>query len=129
VLRRLFALVHGSSDPSPQEHTMVEPEAVRDLTPQEVAAGLASGSILLVDVREPQETVAERIPGSVLMPLSRFDPDDIPDPQGRAVVFTCAVGIRSLRAAEAALEAGYPYDAHLAGGLKSWKAAGFPTER
>jgi rhodanese-related sulfurtransferase len=108
---------------------MVEPDAVRDLTPQEVAAGLAAGSMLLVDVREPQETAAERIPGSVLLPLSRFDPDDIPDPQGRAVVFTCAVGIRSLRAAEAALEAGYPYDAHLAGGLKSWKAAGFPTER
>ncbi|MBV8744309.1 MAG: rhodanese-like domain-containing protein [Xanthobacteraceae bacterium] len=108
---------------------MVEPDAVRDLTPQEVAAGLEAGRILLVDVREPQETATERIPGSVLLPLSRFDPDDIPDPQGRAVVFTCAVGMRSLRAAETALAAGYPYDAHLVGGLKSWKAAGFPTER
>ena len=108
---------------------MVEPEAVRDLTPQEVAAGLETSSILLIDVREPQETAAERIPGSVLLPLSRFDPDEVPDPQGRAVVFTCAAGIRSLRAAEAALAAGYPYDAHLGGGLKSWKAAGFPTEQ
>lgn len=108
---------------------MVEPDAVRDLTPQEVAAGLETGSILLIDVREPQETAMERIPGSVLLPLSRFDPGDIPDPQGRAVVFTCAAGIRSLRAAEAALAVGYPYDAHLAGGLKSWKAAGFPIER
>ncbi|MBV9632774.1 MAG: rhodanese-like domain-containing protein [Xanthobacteraceae bacterium] len=108
---------------------MVEPDAVRDLRPQEVAAGLEAGRILLVDVREPQETATERIPGSVLLPLSRFDPDDIPDPQGRAVVFTCAVGMRSLRAAETALAAGYPYDAHLVGGLKSWKAAGFPTER
>jgi rhodanese-related sulfurtransferase len=108
---------------------MDEPDAVRDLTPQEVAAGLEAGRILLIDVREPQETAVERIPGSVLLPLSRFDPADIPDPQGRAVVFTCAAGIRSLRAAEAALAVGYPYDAHLAGGLKSWKAAGFPTER
>ena len=62
---------------------MFEPEAVRDLTPQEVAAGLAAGSILLVDVREPNETAVERIPGAVLVPLSRFDLDDIPDPQGR----------------------------------------------
>ena len=108
---------------------MVEPEAVRDLTPQEVAAGLEAGSMLLVDVREPNETAAERIPGSVLLPLSFFDPDDIPDPQGRTVVFTCAVGMRSLHAAETALAAGYPYGAHLAGGLKSWKAAGFPTEQ
>jgi rhodanese-related sulfurtransferase len=108
---------------------MLDPDVVRDLTAEEVAAGLEAGSMLLVDVREPQETAAERIPGSVLLPLSQFDPDDIPDPQGRAVVFTCAAGIRSLWAAEAALAAGYPYDAHLAGGLKSWKAAGFPTER
>jgi rhodanese-related sulfurtransferase len=128
VLRRLFGRIRGS-DPSLQEHTMIEPEAVRDLTPQEVAAGLEAGSILLVDVREPNETAVERIPGVLLQPLSRFDPDDIPDPQGRAVVFTCAVGIRSVRAAEAALAAGHPYDAHLAGGLKAWKAAGFPTER
>jgi rhodanese-related sulfurtransferase len=108
---------------------MVEPGAVRDLTPQQVAAGLETGSILLIDVREPNEAAVERIPGSVLLPLSRFDPDDIPDPEGRVVVFTCAAGIRSLRAAEAALAVGYPYGAHLNGGLKSWKAAGFPTER
>jgi rhodanese-related sulfurtransferase len=108
---------------------MGEPITVRDLTPQDVAAGLAAGTMLLVDVREASETAAERISGSILQPLSRFDPDDIPDPQGRAVVFMCAVGIRSLRAAETALAAGYAYDAHLAGGLKAWRAAGFPTER
>ncbi len=71
----------------------------------------------------------ERIPGSVLLPLSQFDPYSVPDPAGRTVVFSCGVGMRSLRAAEAALAAGLPYDAHLAGGLKAWKAAGFPTER
>ncbi len=86
---------------------MHEPETVRDLTAEEVAAGLEAGNMLLVDVREPQETAVERIAGSVLLPLSRFDPDDIPDPQGRAVVLTCAAGIRSLRAAEAAIAAGY----------------------
>jgi rhodanese-related sulfurtransferase len=102
---------------------------VRDLTAQEVADGLAANTIMLVDVREPNETMAERIPGAVLLPLSRFDPHDIPDPEGRTVVFSCGSGIRSLRAAEAALDAGLPYGAHLAGGLKAWKAAGFPTER
>jgi len=102
---------------------------VHDLTPEEVSKGIADGRYLLVDVREPNEVAAEAYPDGAVVPLSTFDPDEIPDPQGRSVVFTCAVGIRSLRAAEAALAAGYPYDAHLAGGLKSWKAAGFPTER
>jgi rhodanese-related sulfurtransferase len=44
------------------------------------------------------------------------------------VVFSCASGIRSVTACEIARAAGLPYDAHLAGGLKAWKAAGYRTE-
>jgi rhodanese-related sulfurtransferase len=47
---------------------------VRDLTPQEVAQGLRDGRLLLVDVREPNETAVERFPEAVLVPLSSFDP-------------------------------------------------------
>ena len=101
---------------------------VRDLTPEDVARGMQSGEILLVDVREPAETAVERIAGAVLAPLSSFDPADLPDPGTRALVFSCASGIRSIRASEIAQAAGLPYDAHLAGGIKAWKAAGLPTE-
>ena len=101
---------------------------VRDLTPEEVADGLKAGDVLLVDVREPNETAVERIPGAVLVPLSTFDPDSLPDPEGRTVVFSCGSGIRSVKAIEIAQAAGQPFNAHLAGGLKAWKAAGLPTE-
>ena len=101
---------------------------VRDLTPEEVAEGLAGDQILLVDVREPQETAGERISGALLVPLSQFDPLELPDPRGRMVVFTCGSGIRSIKAAEIAQAAGLAFDAHLAGGIKAWKAAGLPTE-
>lgn len=101
--------------------------AVRNLTPKEVADGIAAGAIVLVDVREPGETARERIPGSVLMPLSQFDPTELPDPGGRIVVFSCATGIRSRNASELAQAAGQAHDAHLAGGLRAWKAAGYPT--
>src|SRR6185503_20103184 len=101
--------------------------AVRDLGPDEVAEGLAAGRMLLVDVREPNETAAERFPGAVLVPLSSFDPADIPDPAGRQVVFACRSGRRSVTASQAAQSAGLPYDAHLAGGILAWKAAGHPT--
>lgn len=100
---------------------------VRDLTPKQVADGMAAGAIMLVDVREPGETARERIPGAVLMPLSQFDPAELPDPGGRTVVFSCASGIRSTNASELAQAAGLAYDAHLAGGLRAWKAAGYPT--
>ena len=101
---------------------------VRDLTPQEVARSMQAGEILLIDVREPAETAGERIPGAVLVPLSSFDPADLPDSGGRTLVFSCASGIRSVKAAEIAQAAGLRCDAHLAGGIKAWKAAGLPTE-
>jgi rhodanese-related sulfurtransferase len=102
--------------------------SVRDLTPDEVARGMTEGRILLVDVREPNETAVERYPGAVDMPLSEFDPAGIPDPQGRQVVFACRSGKRSVTASLAAQDEGFAYDAHLAGGILAWKAAGLPTE-
>jgi rhodanese-related sulfurtransferase len=102
---------------------------VENLTPPEVARGLTEGRMLLVDVREPNEVEAEAYPDAVVVPLSSFDPAAIPDPRGRRVVFACRSGRRSVTASLAAQERGYPYDAHLAGGILAWKAAGLPTER
>jgi rhodanese-related sulfurtransferase len=101
---------------------------VTNLTVEEVARGLTEGSMLLVDVREPNEIAMERYPDAVVVPLSAFDPAAIPDPQGKQVVFACRSGRRSVTASLAAQEKGYPYASHLAGGILAWKAAGLPTE-
>ncbi len=101
---------------------------VHDLTPDEVSKGIAEGRYFLVDVREPNEVAAEAYPDGVVVPLSSFDPSDIPDPQGKQVVFACRSGKRSVTASLAAQAAGLPYDKHLAGGILGWKAAGLPTK-
>ena len=101
---------------------------VNDLTPQEVSKGIADGRYLLVDVREPNEVAAEAYPDGVVVPLSTFDPDEIPDPEGKEVVFACRSGKRSVTASLAAQSAGLPYDKHLAGGMLGWKAAGLSTK-
>jgi rhodanese-related sulfurtransferase len=101
---------------------------VHNLTPEDVARGLAENRMLLVDVREENEVALERYPAAVIVPLSSFNPAAIPDPQGRQVVFACRSGRRSVTASLAAQEQGYPYDAHLAGGILAWKAAGLETE-
>jgi rhodanese-related sulfurtransferase len=101
---------------------------VQNLTPEQVAAGLRAGRMLLVDVREPNETAAESYPDAVIVPLSRFDPAAIPDPQGKQVVFACRSGRRSVTASLVAQQRGYPYKSHLAGGIIAWKAAGLPTK-
>ena len=101
---------------------------VHDLTPDEVSKGIAEGRYLLVDVREPNEVATEAYPDGVVVPLSSFDPTDIPDPQGKQVVFACRSGKRSVTASLAAQAAGLPYDKHLAGGIIGWKEAGMPTK-
>lgn len=101
--------------------------SVEDLTPADVAKGIAEGRYLLVDVREPNEVAAEAYPDAVVVPLSTFDPTSVPDPKGKEVVFACRSGKRSVTASLAAQAAGLPHDKHLAGGIIGWKAAGLPT--
>ena len=103
-------------------------DQVHDLTPEDVAKGMAEGRYLLVDVREPNEVAVEAYPDAVVVPLSSFDPQDIPDPDGKQVVFACPSGKRSVTASLAAKAAGLAHDKHLAGGLLAWKAAGLPTK-
>lgn len=101
---------------------------VQDLTPDEVSKGVTEGRYLLVDVREPNEVEAEAYPYGVVVPLSTFDPNAIPDPAGKEVVFACRSGKRSVTASLSAQAAGLPYDKHLAGGMLGWKAAGLPSK-
>jgi rhodanese-related sulfurtransferase len=101
---------------------------VHDLTPEEVSRGMAEGRYLLVDVREPNEVAVEAYPGGVVVPLSTFDPESLPHPKEKRVVFACRSGKRSVTASLAAQAAGLPYDMHLAGGMLAWKAAGLPTK-
>jgi len=98
----------------------------RDLSPAAVFDGLKAGSILLVDVREPNEFAFERIHGALLHPLSTFEPKAIPTHPGRQIVFQCGSGKRSRTALDAFMAATGAEAAHMAGGIMSWKSAGLP---
>jgi len=100
---------------------------ITDLDIDEVKEGLASGQITLVDVREPQEYAGGHIPGSVSHPLSTFDPGELRGIAGR-IVFSCASGVRSVRAIELAQAAGLAVNEHYRGGFKEWAALGEPVE-
>lgn len=99
--------------------------SVRNVDIEELKSGLRDGSIAVVDVREPHEFAAGSIPGSVSLPLSGFDPGQVPT--GRRVVFSCASGMRSLKAIELAQDAGLDVCEHYPGGFKGWVAAGEPV--
>lgn len=105
------------------------PPALNNLPPAAVAQALAEDKIVLIDVREPYEFEAERIAGSVNLPLSAFDSSLITAPAGKTVVISCAGGVRSARAVQQCRMDGIDVSDHLAGGINAWKAAGLPIEK
>ena len=96
------------------------------ITPGEAKRRLASGSAILVDIREPMEHARESIPGARLQSLSTFDPSALGGPSAPAVIFHCQSGKRTCENAERLLVC-EPETYLLEGGLSGWKAAGYPT--
>jgi len=96
-------------------------------TPQEVAAGLESKEIVLIDVRTPAEYMFESIEDALLAPLSHFERKALPAGLGKHVVLHCGSGVRSRKAAELCLTmGGFERIAHMEGGFAGWKSASQP---
>jgi rhodanese-related sulfurtransferase len=88
---------------------------------------LEGGNALALDVREPAEWRAGRIPDAVHIP-----PGELPHrahelPRDRRIVAVCRSGNRSGLATAALRRAGYEVD-NLCGGLKAWRASGLPLD-
>jgi rhodanese-related sulfurtransferase len=89
---------------------------------------LEEESVILIDVREPSEHRGEHIPGAILVSLSNFDAQKIPQEPDKKVVLYCRSGNRSTQAAQKLLPLGYGEVIHLRDGLTGWKNAGYPTQ-
>ena len=107
---------------------------IGSVTPQEAAVELASGSAVLLDVREPVEW-EQYIEGAVQVPrgLLEFqaDPtsprhDSALDPDRRIIVF-CRSGVRATLAGATLKELGFSDVVNLTGGLAAWRECGLPT--
>ncbi|MEB3340199.1 rhodanese-like domain-containing protein [Okeania sp.] len=81
----------------------------------------------LVDVREASEYAGEHIPQAVLVPLSKFEPHQIPTEPDKTLVLYCQAGNRSGQAAKKLLAVGFEKVTQLDGGIEAWKKAGLPT--
>jgi rhodanese-related sulfurtransferase len=99
-----------------------------EVTAEETERRFAAGEVQVVDVREPEEWDAGRIPGDVQhIPLGELTAKAGSIDQDKPVVFQCRAGSRSYMAAQAFRASGY--DAYsLAGGLLAWEAAGFSLD-
>jgi rhodanese-related sulfurtransferase len=103
-----------------------------ELTWLDIAALKARlGSVLLVDVRQPEEytTPPGHLPGAINVPLAEV-PTRAPElaSDGKPIVLVCKTDRRSVRAADVLLAAGLRDVAVLRGGTDGWHAQGLPLE-
>jgi phage shock protein E len=85
-------------------------------------------SLLLLDVRTPEEFAAGHIPGAVNIPYDQVAAHLEEIPKGEEVVLYCHSGRRAGLAAETLTAHGYTKLAHLTGDMQGWQAAGRPVE-
>lgn len=89
------------------------------------ARAFEAGAVVL-DVRNPDEYRNGHVPGAVLIPLGELTARQDEIPEGDPLYVICAVGGRSLTAAKALVDAGYPA-VSVAGGTNGWIERGEPV--
>jgi rhodanese-related sulfurtransferase len=98
-----------------------------EISVQDAARLLEDGGAVLVDVREPHEWDAGRIPGARHVQLEHLAAQAESIPRDTQVIFQCRLGIRSAMATKAFRASGY--DAlSMAGGIQAWHEAGLPMD-
>jgi rhodanese-related sulfurtransferase len=79
----------------------------------------------IVDVREPHEFAAGHVPNALNMPMSSYDPEDLP--KGKLVVLICQSGGRSRNALNKARMVGREDVRHFAEGMNGWRSHNGPV--
>jgi rhodanese-related sulfurtransferase len=104
---------------------------ITEISPTEAAAKSKSGEAVIVDVREKDEWDEEHIPDAIHMSRGTIELDieeKVPDTNAM-IICHCGGGGRSALAAESLQKLGYKNVRSMAGGFKTWKAAGLPTTK
>lgn len=110
-------------------------ETIANLSVDQVAAEIASGDPVIVDIREIDElAVTGRIEGATHAPRGMLEfyadpasPYHRPEFEpNRRVILYCASSGRSALAVKTLQSLGYRDVAHLDGGIKAWSAANQP---
>ena len=100
------------------------PDLPLEATPQDVQRRIDAGeSLILIDVREPEEFAITRIEGATLIPM-RTIPANLQQLDARAdeatLIVFCHHGVRSLNVVCWLREQGVPACQSMAGGIDAW---------
>ena len=115
-----FLLINPSGD---QVVSVTPPPA--EISVDEAYAKYEDGTFFL-DVRTPEEWVDYHAPNSTLIPLDDLEARVNEVPSDQEVVVVCRSGNRSQIGRDILKQAGHTQVSSMAGGLKTWQAAGYP---
>ncbi|MEP7014490.1 MAG: rhodanese-like domain-containing protein [Verrucomicrobiota bacterium] len=104
---------------------------ITEILPSEAATKATNGEAAIVDVRENDDWDVERIPGAIHLVRGTIEleiEEKFPD-KTEMIICHCGGGSRSALATESLQKMGYKNVRSMAGGLRAWKAAGFPTAK
>lgn len=113
-------------------------QTVGEITPEEMAQNLFNSSVLILDVREPDEFAAGHLPGAINVPrgflevkadLEHHKRDERLADRGQAIACYCGGGFRSALAAKTLQEMGFSDVKSMAGGWTAWTERSLPIEQ
>ena len=89
------------------------------------------GSLVILDVRTPEEYAAGHVPGAINIPYTHLPSriSEVADAADKDIVVYCAVGVRAESGAERLRENGFTKLLHLDGDMKAWEAQKRPLEK
>jgi rhodanese-related sulfurtransferase len=105
-------------------------DGVKHISPSDALEAIKNREAVMLDVRELNEVMKERIPLDRVLnhPMSVIE-DRLPYiSKDQNIIVACPGGVRSVKVASLLIAHGYPNIASLDGGLMAWKAMGLPYE-
>lgn len=106
-----------------------ELQAIPQATAEELRASISSGSVAVLDVREPAEWEAGHLPESKNIPVGLLEERLAEVPRDRPVIVHCQGGARSAIAASLLHAHGMENVRNLTQGYQEWIAGGHPVEK
>jgi len=103
-------------------------EHIREIDPDTAEQGLGAPRTVVIDVREPAELEAGRLPGAIHIPRGLLEfrigsCRELADPSVPVLVY-CRSGARSALAADTLQRMGYSNVSSIAGGFEAWVGTG-----
>ncbi len=118
-----------AADKTPDQMVKEAKASIKEVSINEVKNMIdANEKIILLDVRDKNEFDDGSIPGAINISRGMLEFKValvVPDKTAKIVVF-CGLDLRGPLAAKAMNEMGYKNAVNMIGGLKAWKAAGYP---